>query len=240
MSFLCFKSPGPGNLLPLRTPPYPPSLPPWRDANNQRGKQGRATETAVSRYHIGSTGTSGADANRHNCDGSGEGPLPSQYLPAPKVGRTTLPRRPCTGAEAAGMRWPSRCPWRWVRRGRPEARLGTGSALGVPGCGEGLSDSSPGSARLAETTCRRSRSQDLQAVGNGAALGHPVPLAWGNHSLLTHRPQEMAAVSPQRGQGLCLHPSLEMATPPPQFWKMSVPSPRPQGVTDLILRGPLG
>lgn len=77
-------------------------------------------------------------------------------------------------------------------------------------------------------------------MGNGPALGHPVPLAWGNRSLLTHRPQEMAAVSPQRGQGLCLLHSLEMATPPPQFWKMSVPSPRPRRVTDLILLGPLG
>lgn len=54
----------------MRTPPYPLSLPPWCDANTQPGEQGIENETAITESHIGSTGTSGADPNRHNWDGS--------------------------------------------------------------------------------------------------------------------------------------------------------------------------
>lgn len=51
---------------------------------------------------------------------------------------------------------------------------------------------------------RWSGSQDLQAMGYGAALGLLRPLSLGDHPLLPFWPQEMAALSPQPGQGLCL------------------------------------
>lgn len=110
MSFLCFQSPDPGKVRPLRTPPYPSSLPPWRDANTQQGKQGRATETAVKRYHIGSTGTSGADPNRHNCDGSG--------------GSTSFPRP--SPRKSVRLHFPER-----LARGR--WRLGRDGGVAAPG-----------------------------------------------------------------------------------------------------------
>lgn len=84
------------------------------------------------------------------------------------------------------------------------------------------------------------RSQDLQVMGNGPAFGPLRPLSLRDHPLLPHRPPEMIALSPQRGQALCLTPSLEMAAPPPHFWKMSVPSHGPRRVICLIPIGPLG
>lgn len=99
-SFLRFQSPSPGRALPMRTPPHSPSLPPWCDANTQPGRRGRAKETAVTRYHIGSTGTSGADPNRHNWDGS-EWPT-SFHSPAPRLGETTLPRCLARGRRRQG------------------------------------------------------------------------------------------------------------------------------------------
>lgn len=207
MFFLCFQSPNPGKFRPLRTPPYPPSLPPWRDANTQQGKQGRATETAVKRYHIGSTGTSGADPNRHNCDGSGG----STSFPRPsprKLVRLHFPERLARG------RWRLGCDGGVAAPGGERSPLGTGSALGVPGCGEGLSDSSPGSARLAETT-RRGDPRICWLWVTAPPLGHPITLAWGNHFLHPHRPHNLVASSPQPGQGLSLPTSLEMAAPSP-------------------------
>ena len=49
------------------------------------------------------------------------------------------------------------------------------------------------------------RSLDLQAMGNGpAAFGPLYPLTLGDHPLLPHRPQEIAAVTSARTGPLCL------------------------------------
>lgn len=76
----CFHFPNTGNALPVWTPPYPPSLPPWCEANTQPRKQGRVSGTAVSRHHIGSPCTSGTDRRRQD-SGRKWIPFPSQAPP---------------------------------------------------------------------------------------------------------------------------------------------------------------
>lgn len=82
-----------------------------------------------------------------------------------------------------------------VRRSRPPAWLRTGPALGVPSFREGLSVSSPGASRPAETT-RPVDPRTCKLWVTALLLGHSVPLAWGNRPVLPIRPQEMPALSP--------------------------------------------
>lgn len=78
----------------------------------------------------------------------------SSLRPAPRVSGTVFPSKTCAGAEAAGDVMAESLPQE-VRGGCPQARLATGPALRVLGCGEGLSDGSLGPHCQAETTCQR-------------------------------------------------------------------------------------